>query len=141
MAGKLAVQITKRLGARRVIAVGRNPEALEELKGLGVDAVISLSLDKAALVEGVSQEVGRGGWRGCGAGLFVGCAGRELLEAIAQKGLQHSAARIRFVQVGSSAGGMIAMPAAVLRSSGLEMLGVDLEVLRWSRLCRQWASF
>src|SRR5580704_17445281 len=39
VAGRLAIQIAKRLGARRVVAVGRNPEALEELKGLGADAV------------------------------------------------------------------------------------------------------
>ena len=54
--GKLAVQIAKRLGARRVIAAGRNPAALEELKGLGADAVISLGLDKAALVAAFRKE-------------------------------------------------------------------------------------
>src|SRR5277367_405541 len=42
VAGQLAVQIAKRLGARRVIAAGRNPKALEELKSLGADSVISL---------------------------------------------------------------------------------------------------
>ena len=42
VAGQLAVQIAKRLGARRVIAAGRNPEALEELKELGADSVIRL---------------------------------------------------------------------------------------------------
>src|SRR5277367_3499692 len=42
VAGQLAVQIAKRLGARRVIAAGRNPKGLEELKSLGADSVISL---------------------------------------------------------------------------------------------------
>ena len=42
-AGRLAIQIAKRMGARRVVAAGRNPEALEKLKGLGADAVISLA--------------------------------------------------------------------------------------------------
>src|SRR5215470_159190 len=39
IAGKLSVQIAKRLGARRVVAAGRNPRALEQLKDLGADAV------------------------------------------------------------------------------------------------------
>ena len=41
VAGQLAVQIAKRLGARRVIAAGRNPRALASLTSLGADAVIS----------------------------------------------------------------------------------------------------
>jgi NADPH:quinone reductase-like Zn-dependent oxidoreductase len=123
VAGKLAVQIAKRLGARRVIAVGRNAEALEELKGLGADAVISLSLDKAALVTAFRKEWAEAGGVDVVLDYLWGAPAESLLEAIAQKGLQHSAARIRFVQVGSSAGGTIAMPAAVLRSSGLEMVG------------------
>ena len=46
-----------------------------------------------------------------------------LLEAVSQKGLQHKSGRIRFIQVGSTAGQTITLPAATLRSSGLEMLG------------------
>jgi hypothetical protein len=46
-----------------------------------------------------------------------------VLEAIAQKGLRKAASRLRFVQIGNSAGGTISLPAATLRSSGLELLG------------------
>ena len=123
VAGKLAVQIAKRLGARRVIAVGRNPEALEELKGLGADALISLSQDKAALVAAFRKEWVEAGGVDVVLDYLCGAPAESLLEAISQKGLQHSAARIRFVQIGSSAGGTITLPAAVLRSSALEMLG------------------
>src|SRR5260370_4426091 len=38
--GKLAVQIAKQLGAARVIAAGRNPEALQKLRQLGADSTI-----------------------------------------------------------------------------------------------------
>src|ERR1700679_3130847 len=41
-AGRLAVQIAKYLGARRVVATGRNTEALERLAGLGADVTIQL---------------------------------------------------------------------------------------------------
>src|SRR5712671_1226247 len=35
VAGQLAVQVAKRLGARRIIAAGRNPQVLQELSALG----------------------------------------------------------------------------------------------------------
>src|SRR4029077_9519332 len=41
--GRLAVQIAKYLGAKRVIATGRNISALEQVKALGADVIISLN--------------------------------------------------------------------------------------------------
>src|SRR5271154_3784574 len=61
VAGQLAVQIAKRLGARRVIAAGRNPQALEKLKSLGADVVISLDQDQAALVAAYRAEIADAG--------------------------------------------------------------------------------
>ena len=49
--GRLAVQIAKLLGAKKVIATGRNPQALAELAALGADQTISLGADDAALAE------------------------------------------------------------------------------------------
>jgi NADPH:quinone reductase-like Zn-dependent oxidoreductase len=122
VAGQLAVQIAKRMGARRVIAAGRNPAALEKLKALGADAVISLEQEKAALVSAFRAEI-------AGDGVDVvldylwGAPAESLLAAIAQKGLSHSSPRIRFIQVGNSAGPTITLAGATLRSSGLELLG------------------
>ncbi len=122
IAGKLSVQIAKRLGARRVIAAGRNPLALEELKVLGADAVISLTQEHDALVSSFRNEI-------AGEGVDVvldylwGAPAEAVLAAIAQKGLKHASARIRFIQVGNSAAPTITLPAATLRSSGLELLG------------------
>ena len=122
VAGQLAVQIAKRLGARRVIAAGRNPQALEKLKALGADAVISLDQEHDPLVAAFKSETAEAGvdvvldylW-----GHPAECA----LEAISQKGLRKAAPRVRYVQIGSSAGGTISLAAASLRSSGLELLG------------------
>ena len=122
VAGQLAVQIAKRLGARRVIAAGRNPAALEKLKGMGADVVISLEQEKAALVSAFRAEI-------VGGGVDVvldylwGAPAESVLAAIAQKGLSHSSPRIRFVQVGNSAGPTITLAGATLRSSGVELLG------------------
>ena len=122
VAGRLAVQVAKRLGARRVVAAGRNPQALETLKELGADAVISLGQEHDPLVAAFRSEYAEAGvdvvldylW-----GYPAECA----LEAVSQKGLRKAAPRIRFIQIGASAGGTIRLPAASLRSSGLELLG------------------
>jgi NADPH:quinone reductase-like Zn-dependent oxidoreductase len=122
VAGRLAIQIAKRLGARRVVAAGRNPQALEQLKTLGADAVISLDQDQAALVSAFRSELVE-------AGVDVvldyvwGQPAERVLEAISQKGLRKASSRIRFIQIGDSAGKTIALTAATLRSSGLELLG------------------
>ncbi len=122
VAGRLAVQITSRLGARRVIAVGRNPQALEMLKELGADAVISLDQEHDPLVAAFRREY-------ADAGVDVvldylwGHPAECVLEAISQKGLRKASSRVRFVQIGESAGGTISLRAASLRSSGLELLG------------------
>jgi NADPH:quinone reductase-like Zn-dependent oxidoreductase len=122
VAGQLAIQVAKRLGARRIIAAGRNPQALQKLKSLGADSVISLDQEQAPLVSALRTEIAE-------AGVDVvldylwGQPAESVLQAIAQKGLRTAGARIRFIQIGESAGKTISLPAATLRSSGLELLG------------------
>lgn len=122
VAGQLAVQIAKSRGARRVIATGRNPQALELLTSLGADATISLDQPPDALTAALRNEIVTNGvdivldylW---------GPPAEAFLSAIAQKGLDHAAPRIRYVQIGNMAGPNITLSAATLRSSGLELLG------------------
>lgn len=122
VAGQLAAQIARRLGAKRVVAAGRNPKALAKLRGLGADTVVSLEQEQAALVEAFRAAIAE-------AQVDVvldylwGKPAEVLLQAIAQKGLSHAARRIRYVQIGGMAGATISLPAATLRSSGLELLG------------------
>ena len=120
VAGQLAVQVAKRLGARRVVAVGRNPQALEELGQRGADAVVSLNQGKEAVVSSLRSE-----WVKDRFDIVLdyvwGNPAECLLEAISQKG--RGASRVRFVQVGASAGPTIALPAATLRSGRIELLG------------------
>jgi len=119
--GQLAVQIAKRRGASRVIAAGRNPEALAKLKSVGADVVISLDQEPDALVAAFRAELN--------AGIDVvldylwGAPAETFFKATAQKGLRNSSPRVRFVQIGSMAGPNISLPAATLRSSGLELIG------------------
>ncbi|MGB9029829.1 MAG: zinc-binding alcohol dehydrogenase family protein [Acidobacteriaceae bacterium] len=120
-AGHLAVQIARRLGAKRVVAVGRNPQALEETKNLGADATISLNQDREALVAAFRAEINQG--IDVILDYLWGAPAEALLAAIVQKGLDHAAGRLRYVQIGNSAGPTISLDAAALRSSGLELLG------------------
>jgi NADPH:quinone reductase-like Zn-dependent oxidoreductase len=121
-AGQLAVQIAKRLGARRVVAAGRNREALERMKTLGADAVIGLEQPHEALVTAFRSEIAEHGMDVVLDYLW-GEPAECVLAAIAQKGLSHAAPRIRFVQIGHMAGATITLHAQTLRSSGVEVLG------------------
>jgi NADPH:quinone reductase-like Zn-dependent oxidoreductase len=54
-AGQMAVQIAKRLGARRVIAAGRDPGRLATLTELGADSTISLAGDPDSTDRAIGQ--------------------------------------------------------------------------------------
>jgi NADPH:quinone reductase-like Zn-dependent oxidoreductase len=121
VSGQLALQIAKRLGARHVTALARNPD-VEALQKLGADTVIALDQEREPLVATL-----RSLWAETGVDVVLdylwGTPAERVLEAIAQRGLNHAAPRIRYIQIGNSAGAEIPMPAATLRSSGLELLG------------------
>lgn len=140
VAGRLAVQVAKRLGAKRVVAAGRNPASLKELERLGADAVISLNVGPEAVVSALRQE-----WAKDKIDVVLdylwGSPAESVLEAILQKGLQHTASRIRYVQVGSSAGATISLPAATLRSSGLELMGSGLGSASLERVLHSLGDF
>lgn len=122
VAGQLSVQIAKHLGAQRVVVAGRNREVLEMLGDVGADAIIPLNQDYDSLVSSIRREQAE-------ARIDVvldylwGHPAEAVLEAMSQKGLRHAASRVRFVQVGESAGSKISLPAAVLRNSAIELLG------------------
>jgi NADPH2:quinone reductase len=140
VAGHLAVQIARRLGAKRVVAAGRNPQALEELRRLGADAVIPLEQGREESVSSFRRELSENKIDVVLDYLW-GSPAERLLEAIAQKGLQHEAARIRYLQIGSSAGPAISLPAETLRSSGLEMYGSGFGSVSMEEIFRSLAAF
>jgi len=122
VAGRLAVQIAKRLGARRVVAAGRNPKTLEQLRDLGADSILSLEQEHDALIAGLRQEVSQDPVDVVLDYLW-GAPAEALLAALSHKGLSRSTPRLRYVQIGSTAGPAISLPAATLRSSAIELLG------------------
>jgi len=122
-AGRVAVQLAKYLGAGKVIVTGRNAAELEELKAIGADVAIAFSLQDASGVSEFEEEL----ITVFEAGIDVvvdylwGASARAILLALAKTIDDHA---VRFVQVGSAGGeGSIDLPAAVLRSSAINLMG------------------
>jgi NADPH:quinone reductase-like Zn-dependent oxidoreductase len=120
--GKLAVQIAKQLGAGRVIASGRNPQALEILRGLGADSTIQLNQPDDDLRKAFSEEAGQDGFNAV-IDYVWGRPTEVLLSAITRPEFAVVNSETRLVQVGESAGPTIALSAATLRSTALTILG------------------
>ena len=126
-AGQLAVQIARHLGAKKIIATGRNPAALA---ALGADVCVCLTDDDATLsaqfAEQASQQID------VVVDYLWGHSAELLLPTLAK----HSPGRspIRYVQVGSLAGADISLNGAVLRSAPLQLMGSGIGSLSMPEL-------
>jgi len=119
-AGRLAVQIAKYMGARKVVATGRNAEVLRALSGLGADVTIPLGDGGDAFEDALKEQFG-------GDGIDVvldylwGQSAERIIIAGAKAG--KDAAPIRFIHIGSVSGPNITLPGAALRSSAITLMG------------------
>ena len=120
--GKLAVQIAKILGAGRVVAAGRNAQTLSTLRELGADATIRLDVPEPELIESFRREAGIKRFDAVIDYLW-GPPTEALLAALARAEFAASGPETRVLQMGESAGATITLPAAVLRSAALTILG------------------
>jgi NADPH:quinone reductase-like Zn-dependent oxidoreductase len=115
--GRLAIQIAKHLGAKKVIATGRR--AGDDLHALGADVTVRLVEDRDVLEESL-QRVFRDGvdivldylW-GASAESLISAAAKAAPEGVP----------IRYVEIGSISGRNITLPSAALRSSSLQLMG------------------
>jgi NADPH2:quinone reductase len=118
VAGHVAIQAARHLGAGRVIAAGRNLDALgSEL----LDGVVSLTQPEDAVREAFAAEARKG--IDVVIDYLWGRPTELFLEALA-KGFNVEAGRsTRLVEVGESAGKTISLPGATLRSIDLKVMG------------------
>ncbi len=114
------MQVARLLGAGRVIAAGRNHDALAEVTGLGADAVINTAVSDDALAEAFAAETG-GGYDVV-LDFLWGRPTELLLKALVPNRIGQSKPT-RFVQAGESAGARIALTADSVRTSGPEIYG------------------
>ena len=122
VAGKLAIQIAKHLGAGRVVAAGRNAAVLETLPDLGADATVALGQP--------DQDVAAAFIRAGGGKRFDvvldylwGHPTEVLLGAMTGHDVMARAHTLRLIEIGDMAGPTISLSAAALRSSGIEIYG------------------
>jgi NADPH:quinone reductase-like Zn-dependent oxidoreductase len=120
--GQLAMQIAKLLGAKRVVGAGRNEQMLGKLRELGADATIQLDQTDAALKEEFARAAGDEGFEVIIDYLW-GHPTEVLLAATTKSEFAVVTKQTRLVQVGESAGPTITLPAAVLRSTALTIMG------------------
>jgi NADPH:quinone reductase-like Zn-dependent oxidoreductase len=118
-AGRLAVQIAKHLGAKKVIATARNVDALKSVAALGADVTIPLTASETALEDRFKEQFAEGVdvvidylWGKSAARLLIAAANAA-----------PDAVPIRFVQIGAASGPDITLPSAVLRSSSIVLMG------------------
>lgn len=109
-AGRMAIQIAKRLGAGQVTAAGRDTARLATLPGLGADETITFDqVDRAADADVVIDYV----WGEPSANAMI-----PLLTARTDR-----CAPLTWIQIGSMAGPTAPIPSAALRSARLRIVG------------------
>jgi len=110
--GSVAVQVARALGAGRVVAAARGSERLDRLRIRGADVVVEL--DGEHDLPAALKDATRGG-----ADVIVDPLwGKPSLAA-----MQAAAHGARHVQIGQMAGATLELPATVVRSSALQLLG------------------
>jgi len=116
-AGRMAVEVARRLGAGRVVAAGRDPRRLALLPGLGADAVVALggegadaALGEAAADVDVVIDY-----------LWADPAARAMRALVLAR--RDRARPLDWIQVGAVAGPDIALPSAILRAANLRVMG------------------
>lgn len=109
--GSIAVQLAKLHGAGRIIAAGREPDQLRRAQGLGADTCVRLGTSDTGhrLAEAA----------GSGADLILDLTWGDP----AMLALSAAATGARLVQVGNGAGPEAAVPADIVRSKALTILG------------------
>lgn len=118
VAGQMAIQTARVLGAKRVVGAGRNVDALA---GADVDAVIALGAPEEDVREAFAAEAARE--IDVVIDYLWGRPTELLLEALAKGFSAKVTHRTRLVEVGSMAGRTITLPAETLRSIDLMLLG------------------
>lgn len=140
ISGRIAIQVAKHLGARRVVATARNPAVEPELRALGADALIVLAQSQAELTQAFRRELREHGVDVVLDYLY-GNTAEAFLHACVGPARGEAEPRVRFVQIGTLAGPNISLPALFLRSSGLELLGSGLGALSHEELVKSIGEF
>ncbi|HXQ57359.1 MAG TPA: zinc-binding dehydrogenase, partial [Actinomycetes bacterium] len=120
VAGRLAVKVARLLGARRIIATGRDNDQLREVQTLGADTVINTAVPDEALAQAYLDAKGDG--YDVVLDYLWGRPTEILLRSVVPKSFAFPKPT-RLIQVGESAGAALTLAAESLRTSGVEIYG------------------
>jgi len=126
--GKMAVQIAKHYGAKKVIATGRNEQSLQTLLSLGADEIISLKQSDENILSQL-KEIHKNTPIDIIIDYVWGHTAEMILATLKGKGsFTH---KTRYVSIGAMSGDLIQLSAANLRSVDLQLSGSGLG--SWSK--------
>jgi NADPH2:quinone reductase len=120
VAGRLAIKVARLLGAGRLVATGRDDDALHQIRELGADTVINTAVPDEALARAFTDAMGEG--YDVVLDFLWGRPTEILLRALVPHELTMTKPT-RLVQVGESAGPTLTLAAESLRTSGVEIYG------------------
>jgi len=121
MAGLLAVQHARLLGAPSIVGVGRNPAALRRAAEFGAKTV-ALTGDREADTEALVHALD-GAEPSIVLDYLWATAAETAFAALARRGFEEDTANIAYVQIGAMSGPDAAVPAALLRSRRIRISG------------------
>ncbi len=130
--GRLAIRISRILGASRVVVTARSESARAELLALGADAFICLAQGREQVVAEVSREAVEG--VDVVLDYLWGHPAEWVLEGVASAAKHARPHRVRFVNVGALAGPSMTLAPSTLRSAPIELSGSGLGSLPTSTL-------
>lgn len=118
VAGRMAVQAARHLGAKRVIGTGRNPDSL---RAAALDAAIQLDQPEDEIRKSLAAELEEG------VDVIIdylwGRPAELILEALAKTFRPDRARSVRMIEIGDTAGKTVTLAGATLRSVDLKLLG------------------
>ena len=132
--GRLAIRIARHLGAGRIVVTARNTATEADLRALGADVFIALGQEPDALQAALRAEIDKG--IGVVLDYVWGSSAETIMQAATSHAPGEATQRIRFVNIGSLGGLNINLPAGLLRSTGLELMGSGLSSVSNADLVR-----
>ena len=119
--GKIALQIAKHYGAKKIIVTGRNEETLKSLLALGADEIVSINQDDENFISQI-----KGIHNSTPIDIIIDYLWRHtaelILAALKENGsITH---KTRFVSIGAVTGDKIQLSAENLRSVDLQLSGL-----------------
>ncbi|MGL5235966.1 MAG: quinone oxidoreductase family protein [Empedobacter falsenii] len=121
--GKIAVQLAKHYGAKKVVVTGRNKDSLQELLSLGADEIISLEQDNETFILQL-QNLHKQNPIEIVIDYLWGKSAEMILLALKDNGGFSS--RTRYITVGGMMSDSIALSSSILRSTDIQISGSGL---------------